>query len=42
MGLKHCKYLYGGINIISTLELQEVDGEVKLIARPINKKLPNL
>lgn len=42
MGLKHCKYIYGGINIIGTLEMQTINGERKTIARPLNKKLPNM
>lgn len=42
LGLKHCKYIFGGINIISTLEMQELGGQTRLIARPINKKLPTM
>lgn len=42
LGLKHCKYIYGGINTICTLELQTIDDEIRVVARPINKKLPHL
>lgn len=41
LGIKHCKYIFGGINIIATLEMQETNGQARLIARPINKKLPH-
>jgi hypothetical protein len=42
VALKHCKYMMGGINIITTLELQNINGEAHLIGRPINKKIPYL
>jgi hypothetical protein len=32
----------GGTNVIVTLHLQEVNNSLKLIAKPINKKLPHL
>lgn len=40
MGLKYCQYISRGINIIATLEIQYINNQIKLIARPINKKLP--
>ncbi len=42
MGVKHCKYISSGINTISTLEMLDVEGVPRLVARPINKKLPYL
>lgn len=42
VGLKHCKYICEGINIIVTLEVMDFEGTNFIMARPINKKLPML
>jgi hypothetical protein len=42
VGLKHCRYIMGGKNMIATLERLDHGSGTSIIARPINKKLPGL